>query len=105
MSNANTKRITAAEVLVVFLILGVLAAVSMPRMSHSAILDKQAACSANIELINSAVELYSSEKGKFPADLANVTADKTYFPVGLPKCALGGKYLLKSDHNVICTHP
>jgi competence protein ComGC len=105
MSDIRTKRITAAEILIIFLVLGSLAAISMPRMSQSASLGKEAGCNSNIELLNSSVELYSSEKGIFPKELSDLTSDKTYFPVGQPKCPLGGKYILKSDHTVICTHP
>lgn len=105
MSDIKTKRITAAEVLIILLVLGTLAAVSMPRMSQSATLSKEAGCKANIELFNSTVELYSSEKGKFPTDLSELTSDKSYFPAGAPQCPMGGKYILKSDHTVICTHP
>jgi competence protein ComGC len=105
MSDAKTKRITAAEILIIFLVLGALAAISMPRMSHSATLNREAACNANLELLNSAVELYSSEKGQFPASLSEMSSDKEYFPVGVPQCPLGGTYILKSDHTAACTHP
>jgi type II secretory pathway pseudopilin PulG len=104
MSNANTKRITAAEILIVFLVLGTLAAISMPRLSHSATLDRQAACNANLELLNSAIDLYSSEKGRFPTNLSEITSNKDYFPVGMPQCPLGGTYIIKSDHTAACTH-
>lgn len=105
MSDTKTKRITAAEILIIFLVLGTLAAISMPRLSHSATLNGQAACNANLELLNSAVDLYSSEKGRFPTNLSEMSFNKEYFPAGTPQCPLGGTYILKSDHTAACTHP
>jgi competence protein ComGC len=105
MSDLKTKRMTAAEVLIVLLIIGALASISMPRMSHSATLDRQSVCKSNIELLNSAVELYSSDKGFYPASMSDVLNNKEFFPAGTPKCPLGGTYILKSDHSVVCSHP
>jgi general secretion pathway protein G len=105
MYDTKTKRMTAAELLIVVLILTTLAAISVPRLSHSATLDKQARCNSNIELLHSAVKLYSMEKGKFPDTLEEVINNREFFPAGVPKCPLGGTYILKSDHTVICTHP
>ncbi|MEN6307739.1 MAG: hypothetical protein ABFD91_08295 [Anaerohalosphaeraceae bacterium] len=105
MSDFKTKRMTAAELLIVLLIIGALAAISMPRMSHSATLDREALCKSNIELLNSAIELYSSERGSFPASMTDVLNNKDIFPAGAPKCPLGGTYILKPDHTVVCSHP
>lgn len=105
MYDAQTRRMTAAELLITVLVLATLAAISVPRFSHSAVLDKQTRCNSNQELIQSAVDLYSSEQGKYPASLDVVLQNREYFPAGAPKCPLGGTYLLKTDHTVICTHP
>ncbi len=105
MSDFKTKRMTAAELLIVLLIIGALAAISMPRMSHSATLDREALCKSNIELLNSAIELYSSDRGGFPASMTDVLNNKDIFPAGAPKCPLGGTYILKPDHTVVCSHP
>jgi competence protein ComGC len=105
MYDTRRKRMTAAELVVIVLVLSVLAAISVPRMSHSATLDKQMQCNSNIELLQSAVDLHSSQMGAYPNKLEKVTSNHDYFPVGAPKCPLGGTYMLKSDHTVICTHP
>jgi competence protein ComGC len=96
---------TAAELLIIVLVLSTLAAISVPRLSHSATLNKQTQCNSNIELLQSAVDLRSSQMGAFPNKLEKVTLNRDYFPAGSPKCPLGGTYMLKSDHTVICTHP
>jgi competence protein ComGC len=105
MYDTRAKRMTAAELLIIVLVLSTLAAISMPRLSHSASLDKQKRCDSNIELLQSAVDLHSSQIGSFPAKLEKVTSNHDYFPAGAPQCPMGGTYMLKSDHTVICTHP
>jgi type II secretory pathway pseudopilin PulG len=96
---------TAAELLITVLVLSTLAAISVPRLSHSASLNKQTRCNSNLELLQSAVELYSSQTGQFPDKLDKVENNQEFFPAGEPKCPLGGTYILKTDHTVICTHP
>jgi competence protein ComGC len=105
MYDTRAKRMTAAELLIIVLVLSTLAAISVPRLSHSATLNKQTQCNSNLELLQSAVDLHSSQMGAFPNKLEQVTLNRDYFPAGSPKCPLGGTYLLKSDHTVICTHP
>ena len=96
---------TAAELLIAILVLSTLAAISVPRLSHSATLDRQTRCKSNLELLGAAVDLYSSQMGKFPDRLEEVTGNRDFFPAGAPLCPLGGTYILKTDHTVICTHP
>jgi type II secretory pathway pseudopilin PulG len=105
MYDTRTKRMTAAELLIVVLVLSTLAAISVPRLSHSATLNKQMRCNSNIELYQAAVDLHSSQLGQYPDTLEKVMNNREFFPAGAPKCPLGGTYLLKSDHTVICTHP
>lgn len=105
MSDSQAKRMTMAELLITILVLATLAAISAPRLSHSADLDRQTRCNSNLELLQSAVDLYSSQQGKYPDKLDDVTNNQEFFPAGAPTCPAGGTYLLKSDHTVICTHP
>jgi competence protein ComGC len=104
MYDKKTKRITAAELLVTVLVLAVLGVIAAPRLSHSATLSKQIQCDSNIELLQSAVELYSTEKGTFPESLNNVTKNPEFFPAAAPKCPFGGEYIIKNNHTVTCTH-
>jgi hypothetical protein len=105
MYDTRKKRMTAAELLIIVMVLVTLAAISMPRMSHSATLSKEMQCKSNIELLQSGVDLHSSQIGAYPDKLEKITMNRDYFPAGAPQCPLGGKYMLKSDHLVICTHP
>ena len=105
MYDTRRKRMTAAELLIIVLVLSTIAAITAPRLGHSATLNGQMQCKSNIELLQSAVDLRSSQIGAFPSKLEQVTLNRDYFPAGSPKCPLGGTYMLKSDHTVICTHP
>ena len=73
------------ELLAVVIILGVIAAIVIPRISYSSVTAKQNACFQNKAEINSAVERWYFEKGTWPADnLSDIGADTTYFPSGMP---------------------
>lgn len=104
MYDTQQKRMTAAELLITVLVLATLAAISVPRLSHSAVLNKQMQCNSNLELLEAAVDLFSSQAGKYPDTLQQVVNNRDFFPAGAPKCPLGGTYILKTDHTVICTH-
>ena len=73
------------ELLAVVTILGIIAAVVIPRISVSAGTAKANANAQNIAEINSAVERWYFEKGTYPAtDLSDIGTDSQYFPDGIP---------------------
>ncbi len=73
------------ELLAVVTILGVIAAVVVPRISTSKAGAQAEVNKQNIAEINSAVERWYFEKGKWPADnLSDIGVDPAYFPDGLP---------------------
>lgn len=79
------------EVLLVVVILGVIAALVMPRMSGSADTAKSRVCNHNCGQINGTVERYRVLTGSWPAaDLSDIGADPAYFPEGLPTCPESG---------------
>ncbi len=96
------KGFTLVELLVVVLILGVLAAIAIPRISQSAETAKINACKTNVDLINSQIELYYANKGEWPKKLNDVVKDSEYFPDGAPECPFGTpyKYDNKKTHRV-----
>lgn len=84
------------ELLAVITILGVIAAVVVPRISTSKAGAQAEVNKQNIAEINSAVERWYFEKGDFPADdLSDISIDPKYFPSGLPTNPVdGSKYAL-----------
>ena len=83
---ASRKGVTLIELLIVVLILAALAAIAVPRISQSAMSAKATACKSNIDIINSAIEMYFIDNGSYPANLIPVTTDLSYFPDGAPRC-------------------
>lgn len=88
------------ELLAVVTILGIIAAVVIPRVSVSADTAKSNAHKQNIAEINSSVERWYFEKGAWPAaDLSDIGADANYFPNGVPKNPTsGGSYTLDANN-------
>ena len=82
----NRKGFTLVELIIVVLIIGALAAIAIPRISTTAATAKANGCRANIDTINTQIELYNANTGSWPANLQVVTQDTSYFPDGEPVC-------------------
>lgn len=73
------------ELLAVVTILGIIAAIVIPRVTSSSDTAKAKVNLHNKATINSAIERWYVEKGSWPAtNLADIAADATYFPSGIP---------------------
>ena len=73
------------ELLAVVTILGIIAAIIVPRVTVSSDTAKQKVNSHNKGTINAAVERWYMEQGTWPAnDLSDIGADGNYFPDGIP---------------------
>ncbi len=73
------------ELLAIVTILGIIAAIIVPRLAISSDTKKTRDDHHNKATINAAVERWYVEKGTWPAEnLTDVGADATYFPQGLP---------------------
>ncbi len=100
--------VTLIELLVVVLVLAALCTVAIPRVSQSAKNAKQNACDTNIDMMNSAIEMYNADNGAYPTNLVDITGDagsrSDYFPDGPPNCPFGGVYTLTSKMKVTCSH-
>jgi general secretion pathway protein G len=91
------------ELLAVVTILGIIAAIIVPRVTVSSDTAKQKVNAHNKATINAAVERWYIETGAWPAnDLSDIGADPDYFPDGLPTNPVsGGAYTLNpTTHRV-----
>ncbi len=104
LKREKREGVTLIELLIVVLILAALSAIAIPRISQSAQNAKQNACDTNVDVINSAIEMYNADNSGYPANLNLVTGDLTYFPDGAPACPLTGTYSMGATSRVTCNH-
>ena len=97
--STKQKGVTLIELLIVVLILAALSAIAVPRISQSATNAKAKACAKNIDIINTSIELFSHENGRYPKGLERVTRDTIYFPDGEPVCPITEKKYPKGLKN------
>ncbi len=92
------------ELIAVVTILGVIAALVVPRVISNLDVAKEKTCNHNRTEINITVERYYIHHNAWPAnDLSDIGADKDYFPDGLPNCPVSGQpYRLdETTHRVV----
>jgi prepilin-type N-terminal cleavage/methylation domain-containing protein len=79
------------ELLAVVTILGIIAAIIVPRVTISSDTSKQKVSAHHKGTINAAVERWYVEKGAWPANnLSDIGADANYFPEGIPTNPVDG---------------
>lgn len=106
------KGFTLVEVLLVIIIVGILAAIVVPRVIYSTARAREEACRANMAAINAQVERWYMNTGAWPtADLSDIFASADYFPDGAVSCpvttdAHSDNYVLNAQRRVDATrHP
>jgi general secretion pathway protein G len=93
MSKSLTSRcaFSLMEMLAVVTVLGIIAALIVPRVLNSSDTAKEQCCAHNCTEIDISVERYYIHNGAWPADnLSDIGADVDYFPEGLPTCPVSG---------------
>jgi general secretion pathway protein G len=81
---------TLVELVVVVLIMGILAAVALPRMTASTTTAKQNSAKQSLATVRNAIELYRADNGSYPSDAATLpTTLKSYIKSPFPAAPLG----------------
>jgi prepilin-type N-terminal cleavage/methylation domain-containing protein len=109
MSGTHRRAFSLVELLLVVLILAALAAIAVPRMVASSAEAKTTACHTNVDLINTAIELYLVKSGTAAsafdaAALTALLANTDYFPDGAPVCPYGTAYVLTATTHHVAKH-
>jgi prepilin-type N-terminal cleavage/methylation domain-containing protein len=94
------KGFTLVEVLLVIVIIGVLAAMVIPRMIYSKVEAQKQACNANVAAMNAQIELYHVKENQlWPTNLAVLVPD---YIDAVPVCPFGTGYAYdNTTHRVI----
>lgn len=69
----NQKGFTLIELVVVIAILGILAAIAIPRLGSFREKAKEAAEKSDIRIIESAIQMYYAEEGTYPVNINQLT--------------------------------
>ena len=94
------------ELIAVVVILGMIAWVTVPRLSGNSFDSRSSACYVNMADIEVQTELWYRNKGSWPAqDLSDIAADPAYFPDGLRLCPVDGTgYVLDGTTHRVTGH-
>ena len=101
-----SKAFSLTELMAVVVILGVLAALVIPRLAKHQDSSKQAACYANQGDIELQAKLWRRANGTYPAaNLSDVGANTTYFPSSVPVCPVDGTaYTINTTTGLVTGH-
>jgi type II secretion system protein G len=98
----NRKGFTLVEVLLVVIIVGILAAIVIPRITYSRREAQKQACNANVAAMNAQTELYYVQEGGWPTSLDNLTT--LDYIDAIPTCPLGTAYVLNTTTHRTARH-
>jgi prepilin-type N-terminal cleavage/methylation domain-containing protein len=97
---------TLTELMAALAILGLLAALIVPRVVGHFDDSNRTACELNQGEIELQVKLWRRNNGAYPAaDLSNIGANAAYFPEGLPTCPVDGSaYTINTTNGTVNGH-
>lgn len=88
---SKRRAMTLLEILFVVTILGILAAIVVPRFSNHSLDAKKTTCATRKGDIEVQCQLWLRQKNAVPAaNLSDIGANTSYFPDGLPTCPVDG---------------
>ena len=94
------------ELLAVITLMGIIAAIAVPRIGNQSQKTKATACDVQRGNIDVQAQLWFRNRGRWPARDLNDIADHTdYFPDGLPGCPVDGSaYVFDSSKQQVVEH-
>lgn len=91
-STLMRKAMSLLELFVAVTLLGIIAAIIVPRLGSQGRQAKRGACDVNRGNIEVQCQLWYRTKGVWPAaNLSDIGANSDYFPEGLPVCPVDGR--------------
>lgn len=80
-SGSRKAGFTLIELMLVVAVIGILAAIAVPRFAETIRKSREGSTKGNLGAIRSALRIYYADlEGQFPSDLAALTADEKYLP-------------------------
>ncbi|MFH0877017.1 MAG: prepilin-type N-terminal cleavage/methylation domain-containing protein [Candidatus Omnitrophota bacterium] len=93
---------TLVEIILVIVIVGILAAIVIPRITYSSHEARIQACNSNVAAMNAQIELFHALKEDWPSTLNNLT-DEDYVDA-LPTCPFTTVYSLNTSSHRVTKH-
>lgn len=95
---------TLIEVLAVVVVIGIIAAIALPRFLGVKSDAETKSCKGNLASINLQIERYYIANGSWPSKLTTITKGTDYFPDGEPSCPGTGTYSMSTTtHRCSCS--
>ena len=96
------KGFNLVEVLLVIIIIGILAAIVIPRTIYSKVEAQRQACNANVAAMNAQIELYYAKEEGWPASL-EILEDADYIDE-IPVCGFSSAYVYSTITHRVTKH-